>query len=451
MECDEAVAVGVRGTIAAAAIGDTLPHERVIYTLHSLYRPPPSLELHALRDEPITLRALNTLRTHPFCSLANLSSPGMDVLANEISLFRRAVGSNAATIVDVTLAHEGRDPAALVALSVSTGVSIVMSTGCAPHVLDAIARARDESEREEQVEALIGRMVSELTKGVDATQPAVRAGVIAGAILEPRNELLPILAAVQLRTSAPLLGYLPKPLCSQDAPPAERAKASAEAAASAVASLERLTTLGVSAAKILVLHGQHLLPLAEGMYELLRTGASVCFDSLGNTWCAAGAVGEPEAPTEPAAEREVVAALARLACEGYGGQLLISHGASMRLQLCEYGGCGLAHVHASFLPRALRSGLHIDALTLITRANASRLLCWWRPPPPPARLMRMWECSACHEQHAEAVNAADVLPTDRVYFEKFDFRYCSTSCLGAHRRADFIQPFSCPPPAGKRS
>eukprot|EP00310_Coccolithus_braarudii_P004534 CAMPEP_0183358708 /NCGR_PEP_ID=MMETSP0164_2-20130417/50026_1 /TAXON_ID=221442 /ORGANISM="Coccolithus pelagicus ssp braarudi, Strain PLY182g" /LENGTH=388 /DNA_ID=CAMNT_0025532649 /DNA_START=20 /DNA_END=1186 /DNA_ORIENTATION=+ len=303
MECDEAVAVGVRGTIAAAAIGDTLPHERVIYTLHSLYRPPPSLELHALRDEPITLRALNTLRTHPFCSLANLSSPGMDVLANEISLFRRAVGSNAATIVDVTLAHEGRDPAALVALSVSTGVSIVMSTGCAPHVLDAIARARDESEREEQVEALIGRMVSELTKGVDATQPAVRAGVIAGAILEPRNELLPILAAVQLRTSAPLLGYLPKPLCSQDAPPAERAKASAEAAASAVASLERLTTLGVSAAKILVLHGQHLLPLAEGMYELLRTGASVCFDSLGNTWCAAGAVGARLLPASRAALR----------------------------------------------------------------------------------------------------------------------------------------------------
>ena len=44
------------------------------------------------------------------------------------------------------------------------------------------------------------------------------------------------------------------------------------------------------------------------------------------------------------------------------------------------------------------------------------------------------------------MNEKDALPTDRVYYEKFTFRYCSTACLTAHRKAAFVQPFSWPPP-----
>ena len=46
----------------------------------------------------------------------------------------------------------------------------------------------------------------------------------------------------------------------------------------------------------------------------------------------------------------------------------------------------------------------------------------------------------------QAESEADALPTDQQYYEKFSFRYCSTACLGAHRRAGFVEPFSCPPP-----
>ena len=60
--------------------------------------------------------------------------------------------------------------------------------------------------------------------------------------------------------------------------------------------------------------------------------------------------------------------------------------------------------------------------------------------------MKAWVCDACHRTFQEAINPSDVLPTDRVYYEKFNYRYCSTHCLGAHRRAAFVQPFSCDPP-----
>ena len=57
---------------------------------------------------------------------------------------------------------------------------------------------------------LVGRMVHELSKGVEMAEAstgsdthAVRAGCVAGLALEPENGLLPILAAVHLRTSVP--------------------------------------------------------------------------------------------------------------------------------------------------------------------------------------------------------------------------------------------------------
>jgi len=82
----------------------------------------------------------------------------------------------------------------------------------------------------------------------------------------------------------------------------------------------------------------------------------------------------------------------------------------------------------------------------ITTSNAAALLCYWTPPPPPERTVRHWSCDACHRGYVEALNEAEALPEDRVYFEKFSYRYCSTACLGAHRRAEFVQPFSAPPP-----
>ena len=83
----------------------------------------------------------------------------------------------------------------------------------------------------------------------------------------------------------------------------------------------------------------------------------------------------------------------------------------------------------------------------MTHKNAARLFCWSLPAGPPERLMKQWECSSCHRSFEEAVNPTDVLPTDREYYEKYTYRYCSTACLTAHRKANFVQPFVVPAPA----
>ena len=130
----------------------------------------------------------------------------------------------------------------------------------------------------------------------------------------------------------------------------------------------------------------------------------------------------------------------------YADRLLLSLGVSSRLQLASCGGGGFGFLQRAFLPRARRHGLSAADEERITTSNAAAILCYWTPPPPPERTVRHWSCDACHRGYVEAVNEAEALPEDRVYFEKFSYRYCSTACLGAHRRAEFVQPFSAPPP-----
>ena len=100
------------------------------------------------------------------------------------------------------------------------------------------------------------------------------------------------------------------------------------------------------------------------------------------------------------------------------------------------------------LPRLSRSGVGAAALERLRSANAKQLLRWWTPAERAPRVLKAWECAGCHTKHYEAANPAEALPSDHIYYEKFEHRYCSTSCLSAHRKASFVVPFQCAPPAG---
>jgi hypothetical protein len=150
-----------------------------------------------------------------------------------------------------------------------------------------------------------------------------------------------------------------------------------------------------------------------------------------------------EKPTEGALAREMTA----LVRSGRAAQLLTSHALASRLQFQVYGGAGLMHACASFLPRLQQAGVSESDSALLRHANGAQLLSWWRPPPPAARQVKQWACNACHRTFDEACNPAEALPDDRHYYEKFDGRYCSMHCLSAHRKAGFPPTFSCAPPA----
>jgi phosphotriesterase-related protein len=240
------------------------------------------------------------------------------------------------------------------------------------------------------------------------------------------------LAQAQRRTGAPLLVPLP-----------------GGAGSDAVAALQVLVECGAESGAIVCLHAQNMLggraAASAALRELLGLGACLCFDGLGDSWCVAGpgpAIG-PDAV--PAPEHEVAAEIASLAAAGYGARLMLSNGLSSRLQLQACGGAGLRHVERCFAPRLLRLGMDEPAVRATLR-NGERLLRWSLPAAAAPRRTKPWECSACHRVFEEAANEAEALPTDRVYYEKFAFRYCGTPCLAAHREAKYQTPFACAPP-----
>ena len=142
--------------------------------------------------------------------------------------------------------------------------------------------------------------------------------------------------------------------------------------------------------------------------------------------------------------------MAALVAAGRGSQLLLSHGTCSSLQLAAFGGPGLTHVQQSVLPRLVRAGVAPEQAQSLCSSNGASLLRWWRPAERAPRVTKIWECAGCHSRYHEAANPAEVLPEDHVYYEKFDKRYCSMHCMGAHRKAGFVEPFECaPPPPGK--
>jgi len=276
---------------------------------------------------------------------------------------------------------------------------------------------------------------------VEAGGKKVRSGllVLGDALTESmpvaqRELMLRALAMAHVRTTAPLLCPLPVGVA-----PARVQEA-----------LSLLTSLSVPPSSVLIGHAQHLLSDhmdLEPLRILLRQGVCLVFDGLGNTWSHVNAGPQDDEWSSPPSDKAVARAVVALVTDGFAVQLLLSHCVSSQLQLLEMGGGGFCHISRSFLPRLRHHGLTPEHEQQLTRTNAARLFRWSRPAGPAARLMKQWSCSACHRVFEEAVNPADVLPTDREYYEKFSFRYCATSCLSAHRKANFVQPFSVPPPA----
>ena len=458
----EPLAVTVRGTLPQDTPPSlVLPHEHLIFNLVCRHRAPSSLSLHALRDAPITLGALAQLRQHSLTSLTNLRSPPIDVIVAELKACASLLGGSqpSVIVVDATAtAQEGRDPERLLALSELSGVHVVMAAGL-PERLAAAATTSTAEEEDEAVAELANSLVSELEDGIEVRAGVrVRAGLLsAGEALPLRPPAIPLharmlrsLAQAQMRTTAPLLCPLPATAAVSEGAPIGAAEAAAETAAESAAQAVRLLSEGgADAAAIVVGHAQHLLPESgelRPLRRLLAMGVSLSFDGLGNSWSVAGARPADDEMALPPSEERLARAVARLVADGYGGQLVLSHCVSSQLQLQAMGGGGFSHVLRSFVPRLRRLGVDAAAEGLLTQANAWRLLRWSRPAGPPARLMKAWECDACHRRFDEAVNASDTLPTDRVYYEKHAFRYCSTACLSAHRKAGFAQPFSSPAP-----
>jgi phosphotriesterase-related protein len=392
-----------------------------------------------LRDTPIELGSLAALREKPLVSLLNLESPADDeVCAEEVVRYAQAIGCTCTIVSSVVGGETAAAAARLASLSRRARVQIIMAVGW--DSLEEMPMSSDD-DPDAAVTGLLG-MLSEGISVPAAGGARFRAGAIGTLLLQGNladSRLLSTLAAAHVRSGAPLLCELP----AQGAASAEAAQ---DVASAALSSLHTLKAAGVTLSRVLISHSQHLLLAPDGLRALLREGARCCFTGLGMSWCVAGARPTNDPWLLPLNDETVAAAVVDLCRDGFASQLLLSPCIESRLQMCAYGGGGYAHLHRSFLPRARLLGLSSEDEARLTERNAAELFCFWTPPPPPERLVKHWTCDACHRTFVEAVNETEALPGDQPYYEKFTFRYCTTACLSAHRKAAFVQPFSVPQP-----
>ena len=462
-------AVCVRGP--TDALGETLLcHEFLLFDLRSRLVPPATAEETMLRDAAITLERLSELRSSSRTLLANLQTPPVEAVLQELTALRAGRPPFACTVVDATLA--GRSLPDLLALSERSGVNIVASTGMTAD--EATAAASAAAMADEDADPLAEKLIDELLHGVDVPcrdggggggggggNARVRCGCISVgdgiyASDTARDAILHACGHAQMRTGAPVVFALPAP-SSADGGAAPRA------ACAMVRAL--VETHRAAAASVVVAHAQNLLVDAaaageaaamatgrEALRELLQLGVRLCFDGFGCTWAVAGptAAGAAfDALLTPPSDATIARELASLIGQGFGEQLVLSSGVESRLHLSHYGGGGFQYIPRVFCQHLARVGVGAEQSLALCGARSALgpLLSFWQPAGPAARLCRPWECAGCHRSFEEAVNPAEELPTDQSFYEKYDARYCSMHCLSSHRKAGFVLPFSCAPPA----
>ena len=435
-----AQAVSVAGPTATLG-SDILLHEHLLYDHTARALPPITAEDISIRDEGISLGRLAVLRQNARAALVNLRAPPSDVLVRELTALRAGRPSGSCTVVDASIS--GRDLAGLLVLSEASGVNIVASAGVTADEAQACA---------DDVDALADRLVEELTRGVDVAsrEQPIRCGMLVvddaiapGSPPLARVATLGAVGQAQKRTGAPLLLALPVAL--------------GDATLAVDVCTELVHVHGANASAIIIGHSQRLLETgALGVLErLVGLGVTLCFDGLGCEWMVAGAgsaatLGRFEMPLGDAALAQQLRSLFERLGVGIAERVVLSNGVATRLQLEAFGGGGLRHVRRAFLPRLFHLGLAEEAAEKMTSSNAASLLAWWRPAGPAPRVCKHWECTGCHRVFEEAVNPAEALPEDQIYFEKHTFRYCSTHCLSSHRQAGFpAAGFVCKPPPAK--
>lgn len=459
-------AVTVTGPADLDQTEDLLAHEHLLYDLTSRYCTPTTIDLAAIRDEEPTLGRLAVLRQHARYNLASLRAPPRETVAAEVRALRGGRPAHACAVVDATVGSS-RNLAGLLALSEATGVSIIASAGFS---LDEAARSMevDDEEGDGGRDELVERLIRELMEGVPVPGQAapVRCGLLcAGEIpvlaevarmsmeaARARDVAMRTLGRAHTRTLAPVLMALPAPPYLE--PGAEGAGAEGYCRAAVDSAQAMISVHGVKAGSLLIAHAQNLLLAGStgrtALDSLCSLGVGLCFDGFGDSWEVAGCPVDAEEADSmglPPSDELVSRAVASLANGGHSSQVFLSHAISSRLHLSAYGGGGLRHIRERLLPRLRRAGVADEAtLRMLCAGNAARLLAWWEPAGPAPRVCKAWTCRGCQRTFEEAVNPAEALPTDQIYYDKFDRRYCSMHCLSCHRKANFPEPFACAPP-----
>ncbi len=332
----------VLGPVSAAELGRTLIHEHLGIDLWPWFDAPDPDDPAAVAaaEAPVSPEIESVIRANPFAVRDNLVLDDQELIAEELSAFARAGGR---TVVDLTLAEIGRDPAMLRVLATRSGLHVVM--GCGHY----IGRAQPPAVATAPMEELRDELLRDLLEGVDG----VRAGII-GEIgtsdpLEPPEErMLAAAGAAQRETGRGLVVHLDP------------------WGGNGHAVLDRVLAAGADPGRVVLAHLDPALPDLAYLRGLAGRGPFVAID----VWGDEDAYGGRGMPTDD----QRVAAVLAAHDEGWSDRMVLAHDVCLKSQLRAHGGRGYDHLLATIAPRLRRAGLDGAAVDALFITNPRRVL-----------------------------------------------------------------------------
>ena len=335
-------AITVNGPVDPADLGITLPHEHLIVDVSDYPPGPDSAVARALARRPVDITVLGALKRNPHAVRDNLRLDDVELMIREASQFKRAGGK---TIVEMTPIGIGRDARALRAISVETGLNVIMGTAYYDKAVQPPCLA------EMGVQEISDVFVREIVDGIDDT--GIRAGIIGeiglSSPIDPSEEtVLKGAAQAHKETGAAITVHL---FFGKEG---ERA-------------LRILKNQGVNLERVVLCHLDGRLDL-DYHKAVADSGAFVEFDGFGIEWYT------DQWDVYPPRDTERIAALVRLLDAGYVDQVLLSQDVFAKTQLRRYGGWGYDHILTNLVPMFKRAGITEAQITTMMVHNPARLL-----------------------------------------------------------------------------
>lgn len=346
----------VLGPIPPEDLGITLSHEHILFDGSYAVAKPRNATMLEILDQPVSLRNLGKVLRNVDACRDNLMLNDMETAIEELQLYKRSGGKS---VVDVTVAGNGRDPIALAKISRATGLNIIVATGQYAKV------AHTEDVEKSGVAELSYKMIREIEEGIDDS--GIKAGIIKCGCSYPihpdEKKVLQVAARAQEQTGAPITFHPP----GRDIEKKKRVKKIEDA-------LDILQEGGAELKKVYISHLQGWgNDLEYNKYLLDEYDAYLSYDGfsvqwfLDFIWPGCG---------KEACDVDLVDMVVELCNQGYDKRIMLAHDICMKFMLTRYGGWGYAHILDNIVPQFGLGGLSDRQITNMLIENPKRMLAF---------------------------------------------------------------------------
>jgi len=342
-------AMTVLGPVDPQELGITLPHEHLFIDGSCWWYDPREATKKALAHAPLNMANLGEVRRNPLINLDNLVQLDIEVALEEATAFKRAGGK---TIVDVTNMGIGRDPVALKAVALQTGMNIIM--GCGYYT----QASHPPEVAEKSVQQIADLVADEIANGVGRTgvKPGLIGEIGTSSPLTPDEEkVLRAAAIASLRTGAPLSVH-PHPQRKEG-----------------LRILDIVEEEGLNPERVIICHMNCTVDDADYHKAIAARGAYTEYDMFGIE------LYQDTYHSYMASDMASIAAVKEMMDAGYLGHLLISHDACFKVCLQRYGGWGISHILNHLQPYMRAAGVTDEHLNTIMVENPMRILQFIEP------------------------------------------------------------------------